>query len=305
MKYFILMTLLITLTILGNSVNPKSKKHNYPLEIITNGILKVTVMLPDADNGYYRSTRFDWSGIIAQVEYDNHTYFQNWEYYNGTLTGGPHDPLNAGTGTGTVEEFRDAPGYDEAKVGEPFLKIGVGILERAENKPHHWNFPYKFVKKGEWKVVTKKNSIRFVQKIETDFDYGYRYEKTIVLKENKPEVEIIHTLKNTGEKEIHANPYCHNFFQFDGQEVGAKAKLTRQVRIKRFSGSQKIIIEKVLYDFMSSHMARRTCVTHLLEDGVPPTTVMKLTDHQDLKTILKYENTSLKALKSALTKSVA
>jgi len=89
------------------------------------------------------------------------------------------------------------------------------------------------------------------------------------------------------------------------KEVGAKAKLTRQVRIKRFSGSQKIIIEKALYDFMSSHMARRTCVTHLLEDGVPPTTVMKLTDHQDLKTILKYENTSLKALKAALTKSVA
>ena len=31
---------------------------------------------------------------------------------------------------------------------------------------------------------------------------------------------------------------------------------------------------------------------------------MKLTDHQDLKTVLKYENTSVKALKEALTKSV-
>jgi site-specific recombinase XerD len=89
------------------------------------------------------------------------------------------------------------------------------------------------------------------------------------------------------------------------KEVGAKAKLNRRVRIKRYSGSKGITIEKVLFDFMSSHMARRTCVTHLLEYGVPPTTVMKLTDHHDLKTILKYENTSLKALKSALNKSFA
>lgn len=89
------------------------------------------------------------------------------------------------------------------------------------------------------------------------------------------------------------------------KEVGQKAKLNRIVRIKRYSGNKQIIIEKNLHDFMSSHMARRTCVTHLLEDGIPPTTVMKLTDHQDLKTILKYENTSLKALKDALTNKVA
>lgn len=89
------------------------------------------------------------------------------------------------------------------------------------------------------------------------------------------------------------------------KEVGQTAELNRIVRIKRYSGSKHIIIEKNLYDFMSSHMARRTCVTHLLEDGIPPTTVMKLTDHQGLNTILKYENTSLNALKNALMKNVS
>ncbi|MGM0528369.1 MAG: hypothetical protein ACQERS_08155 [Bacteroidota bacterium] len=35
---------------------------------------------------------------------------------------------------------------------------------------------------------------------------------------------------------------------------------------------------------MSSHMARRSCVTILLQKGMPPTTIMKLTVHKDLKT---------------------
>ena len=31
---------------------------------ITNGLIKARLYLPDANNGYYRATRFDWSGII-------------------------------------------------------------------------------------------------------------------------------------------------------------------------------------------------------------------------------------------------
>ena len=29
--------------------------------------IKMWVDLPDAENGYYRGTRFDWSGMIARV----------------------------------------------------------------------------------------------------------------------------------------------------------------------------------------------------------------------------------------------
>ena len=51
---------------------------------------------------------------------------------------------------------------------------------------------------------------------------------------------------------------------------------------------------------MTSHMARRTCVTILLQKGVPPTTVMKMTGHSDLRTLLKYESTTKDALADAL-----
>jgi site-specific recombinase XerD len=47
-------------------------------------------------------------------------------------------------------------------------------------------------------------------------------------------------------------------------------------------------------------MARRSCVTILLQRGMAPTTVMKLTGHKDLKTSMKYENTSEEALVEAL-----
>lgn len=84
------------------------------------------------------------------------------------------------------------------------------------------------------------------------------------------------------------------------KEVGEKAKINAPVIIERYSGNRKIIIEKPKYEFMASHMARRTCVTLLLEMGVPPTTIMKLTGHTDLKTLMKYENTDQAELERAL-----
>jgi len=62
----------------------------------------------------------------------------------------------------------------------------------------------------------------------------------------------------------------------------------------------KIEIKKPKHSFMSSHMARRSCITILLQKGVAPTTVMKLSGHTDLKTLMKYENTSHDALVEAL-----
>jgi hypothetical protein len=242
-KYILIFILLLAnVPIITASSGNRAK--DYPQVILDNGIIKVTILLPDAEKGYYRSTRFDWSGIIAQVEYGGHTFFQEWENYNGTIKRGNHDPLKAGTATGTAEEFRGAPGYEEAGIGEPFLKIGVGILEKAENKPHHWDYPYKFIKPGKWEVTVKKYSVCFVQEIETDFGYAYKYEKSIVLSRNKPELEIRHKLTNTGEKEIHANPYCHNFFQFDGQDVGPDYQVEFPAKIQAIdSFDSRVTIE--------------------------------------------------------------
>ena len=35
---------------------------------ISNDLMQVTLYLPDAANGFYRGTRFDWSGVVAALQ---------------------------------------------------------------------------------------------------------------------------------------------------------------------------------------------------------------------------------------------
>ena len=50
----------------------------FPAIRLSNGEIKAKVYLPDPVRGYYRATRFDWSGVIASLEYDGHNFFGPW-----------------------------------------------------------------------------------------------------------------------------------------------------------------------------------------------------------------------------------
>ena len=86
------------------------------------------------------------------------------------------------------------------------------------------------------------------------------------------------------------------------KELGEIAGLNSNEKIIRFSGVKELIIKNPKFKFMSSHMGRRTFVTIMLEKGVPITMVQKLTQHSDLRTLLKYEshsqNTLIQSLKT-------
>jgi len=84
------------------------------------------------------------------------------------------------------------------------------------------------------------------------------------------------------------------------KEIAKLAGIDSPVTLKRYSGKRMIEIKKPKYEFISSHCARRSFVTLLLEKGVPPTTIMKITGHTDLKTLMKYESTSDDAVVNAL-----
>src|SRR5690606_30094879 len=49
-----------------------------PAASIANEHLKVQLYLPDASNGFYKSTRFDWSGVISRLEFAGHTIYGPW-----------------------------------------------------------------------------------------------------------------------------------------------------------------------------------------------------------------------------------
>src|SRR4030081_1144515 len=49
-----------------------------PQAAIANARIRATLYVPDAQSGYYRGTRFDWSGVVASLDWKGHTYFGQW-----------------------------------------------------------------------------------------------------------------------------------------------------------------------------------------------------------------------------------
>ena len=101
---------------------PDKDAPNAPAVRITNGLVTAVLYLPDAEHGYYRATRFDWSGVIADLQAGGHSYFGRWNpKYDPKL----HDAIS-----GPVQEYVTGQGFDAAKPGETFVKIGVGVLRK-------------------------------------------------------------------------------------------------------------------------------------------------------------------------------
>ena len=183
---------------------------NPPVAEISNGLIHAHLYLPDADNGYYRATRFDWSGIINDLEVNGHHYYGQWyEKYSPTI----NDAI-----MGPVEAF-DPIGYDGIKSGESFLKIGVGFVTKPDDGPYNFATYYPIVDAGKWHTKVKKNQVQFEQ-ILKGTEYAYDYTKTVKLVKNKPIMVLSHSLKNTGTKTIETSVFDHNFLVIDKQPTG-------------------------------------------------------------------------------------
>ncbi len=186
------------------------KAQPFPKASISNGVVKSTLLLPDSEVGYYRGSRFDWSGVISSLEWNGHQYFGQWfEKYRPTL----HDAI-----MGPVEAFTPI-GYDEAKVGEAFLVIGVGMVTKPEESKYSIVTEYPIVHGGKWKTKSKADHVDFTHRFKSS-DYSYDYKKTVQLIQGKPEMVILHTLKNAGAKTIETSVYNHNFFVMDNTPIG-------------------------------------------------------------------------------------
>ena len=188
-----------------------SAPDEYPSAEITNGLIRARLYLPDRDAGFYRGSRFDWAGVMPELEYQGHTYFGKW-YAE------VHDPAFHDHIAGPVEEFTPLA-YDDAKPGEPFLKIGVGVLVKADEEQYRFAKPFKNINSGTWKVKKKKDQVEFLQTLEHQ-GYSYQYRKTVHLVMDKPEMVLSHSLKNDGTKTITTSVYNHNFFVMDDQTIG-------------------------------------------------------------------------------------
>ncbi len=205
---------------------------NPPETEITNGLIHARIYLPDADNGYYRGSRFDWSGVIPELNCNGHSYYGQW---NPEYAPRIHDAI-----MGPVEDFLPV-GFNEAKPGEAFLKIGIGILKRPDTSAYSIVPPYEILNGGKWEVKTNQASIEFLHTL-NDNDYSYVYKKTIELIKDKPEMVLSHTFKNTGKKVIETTVYDHNFFMLDSQLTQAGFVITLPFKIAAAGGNEDLAI---------------------------------------------------------------
>ena len=111
-------------------------------------------------------------------------------------------------------------GYAEARPGEEFIKIGVGLLQRQDREDYKFYGDYPLLRAGEWWIEQQPAEIRFEQSLEGARGFGYRYIKTLRLVPGKPELIIGHRLVNSGSRRIDVDHYNHNFTLIDDLAYG-------------------------------------------------------------------------------------
>jgi hypothetical protein len=212
------------------------------LAMKTGDDLMSVIYEPDPSNGYYRSTRFDYSSMIKSVKCGSHTFFSEWKT--------PHDPNDNEGGNGIAEEFNintdpgtpPPPGFDEAGEGQSFVKIGVGALVKSGGS-YQFSGNYQISNPGTWTVKRGINWIEFVHELDDVNGYGYVYTKRYVFDKEESTVNIEKNLENTGSKSILAEQYAHNFITIDGAGIGPNYSvefgwnLSGSVSNTQFSGS--------------------------------------------------------------------
>jgi hypothetical protein len=204
-----------------------------PTAEIQNGELRAKIYLPDAKDGFYKGTRFDWSGVIFSLTYKGHEFYGPWftktdpntrdfVYDGNDIVAGPCSAT-----TGPVDEFQPI-GFERAKAGETFIKIGVGALRKGNDNKYDNYFMYPVADGGKWTVRKGRDYAEFTQQlVDLSSGYAYIYKKTVRLsRAGAPEMVLEHSLKNTGSNRIETSVYNHNFLIMDGQAPGPGLTMT-------------------------------------------------------------------------------
>jgi len=202
---------------------------------IADGPIQARIYLPDANGGFYRGTRFDWSGVIGSLKYGGHDYYPPWFqrsdpnvhdfiYDGADIVAGP-----CTAAVGPAEEFAMPLGFDEARASGTFVKIGVGVLRKPDDKKYDMFRLYPIADGGKWTVTPKPDSIEFRHELADLSGYAYEYRKTVSVKGNQ--MVLDHSLRNIGRRVIETSVYNHNFLYLDRQSPGPDFSLTVPFKI--------------------------------------------------------------------------
>jgi hypothetical protein len=198
-------------------IDPIEKNMNLPTDKniptkIHSDRLSVEIAQPGS---VYTGPRFDWTGFITQVTLttsggNQHTFCVPESLEPGKGTGG----------RGICNEFGNdkAIGYTEAKPGETFPKLGIGLLRRPERPQYNFFFPHEIAQPFPIDTSVVENQAIFTVEPVECRGYAVRLTKTVNTRENW--LEIVYRLENVGSQPINTNEYCHNFLRVDDHLIG-------------------------------------------------------------------------------------
>lgn len=121
-------------------------------------------------------------------------------------------------------------GYQEATVGEAFLKIGVGQLVKGScpacdsTDDYRFNSPYEFAQLPVWRLrQLETNSQNHITALSIEHEerlrtHGYKLQKDVAVHGN--EVAVTTHLTNLGQDPFSTVWYSHSLFTCDGVAVG-------------------------------------------------------------------------------------
>lgn len=212
---------------------------SYPHVRIGSDQLEAQLYLPDSSNGFYQGTRFDWSGVIAGLQYRGHEYYGPWytkrvpEVWDYADDGVDIVVGRQSAVTGPAEEFPQPQGFDTAQPGDTFVKLGVGVLRRATDAPYSCYESYEVVDPGTRSIRTTPTSVECTHQVsDARTGVGCVYRKIVSANPGGADLVIEHSLHNTGRVAIRAEQYNHNFLTLDGAQIGPDFLITLPFRIQ-------------------------------------------------------------------------
>lgn len=267
----------------------------YRSECLGNKYFNITVFLPPESPmqaAYYNSTRFSWDSQIANFCIGPHVLFGDMVWPQRCATGEAclHNPNTPRAGVGLAAEFgcndqgelcpsgslnypagamNGVLGYSEAGAGEPFLKIGVGKLKKADDSSDYDpDYPYEFYEFPQWRYEkVSSEEVKMSQEMSLeDGRWGYVLNTTIKVYPFNFTVRVITTLQNSGNETFHTPHYYHNLLSVDRAPIVAGKdgwNLTRMVP----DSSSSVQSESVNYYFWRE-FGRMVLIRDIPEDEV-------------------------------------
>lgn len=132
------------------------------------------------------------------------------------------------TGPGLVEEVglrgEGVLGFEEAGPGDPFLKIGVGVLERTDERPYFFSRRYPVLDPGVFRVVDSGSDFVRAEWVSPRMN-GYQVRQIKTLRVGPDEIRLDTELENPGERPFSFSHYNHQFLRPTGKRIGPEVSL--------------------------------------------------------------------------------